>query len=145
VLGLRKTNLTFHRAAHNICSGCSAQNSQTNTTFSPTFLEVRDFCDVSRRHALVFKLFLGVYFRNCVKLGMRESSKLDRVVKRIQHLTEQRTATPKTKEMFNCSPKICDRHETTQICTEHSTTHGQTNPKFYRARMLYAALNFGFV
>ena len=92
---------------------CSAQGGQTNTTFRPTFLEFRDLCDVNRKPAFVFKLFLGVRFRNCVKLSMREWNKLDRVVKRIRHCIEQRTATLKTKEMFDCSANIFDRHQTT--------------------------------
>ena len=44
---------------------CSARGRQTNTTFRPTFLELRDLCFVNNRPAFVFRLFLGVRFRNC--------------------------------------------------------------------------------
>ena len=107
-----------------------------NTTVRPTFLEFHDLCDVSRKPAFVSKLFLGVHFRSFVKLSMRESSKLDRVVKGIQHFTEQRTATPKTKE---CSTAlliffiVIEQRRAASSSTDHSTTSGQTNPTFHRA------------
>ena len=81
-LGPSQTNPTFHRVGCSFVRLCSALlGGQTNTTFRPTFLEFRDPCDVNRKPAFVFKLFLGVRFRNFVKLSMRESSKLDGVVK----------------------------------------------------------------
>ena len=57
-------------------------------------------------------------FRNCVKLSMRESNKLDRVIKQVQYLTERRIATPNTKDMFDSPPSIFDCHQAMQSSIE---------------------------
>ena len=70
---------------------------------------------------------------------MGESSKLDRAV---QHLTKQRTATPKTKGMFDCFSNTFDHHQITQSSIEQhleQLTNGQTNTAIHRARILYVA------
>ena len=83
---------------------CSAPCGQTNTTFRSKFLEFRYLCDVNRWHALVFKLFLGVRFWNCVKPSKRESSELDRVVKNEFNISP--TSAQQHLKLKKCSPNI---------------------------------------
>ena len=104
---------------------CSAQCGQTNTTSLPIFLAFRDLYDVNRRPALVLKLILGVLFRIYVKLSLRESSKLDRVVKRIRHFTEQRTEDLKQEKCLIVLPTFfitIKQRRAAQSSTKHSTT-----------------------
>ena len=102
-----QTNRIFHRTTYSIRSSllyfgrcCSVQGGQTNTTFRPTFL---GFSELLPSAPYKSKLWPQIKWKQC-ELSMRESSKLGREVKRIQHFTEQHT------EMFNCSPTIFDCH-----------------------------------
>ena len=70
-----------------------------STIFRPTFLDVPE---VLRCAPLNSKLWCQIACKQC-ELSLRESSKLDRVVERVQHFTKQCTATPTTNKVFDYS------------------------------------------